>query len=289
MKPEYKPFVDELIELCIREDIGDGDHTSLSCIPADEHGRMRLLCKQEGTIAGIEIAQLVLQRLDPEMKFEQILHDGDRVAPGDVAFYVSGRLRSLLQAERILLNIMQRMSGVATQTAVYVKRLEGLRTKVLDTRKTLPGHRLTDKMAVRHGGGYNHRHGLCDMCLLKDNHIKLAGSITAAVESARRSLPLSIKIEVETETLEQVEEAARVGADIIMLDNMSTEMMTEAVRLIDGRARTEASGNVSAETIRAIAECGVDYISVGALTHSVKALDISMNFGHKDKGTSDRK
>jgi len=168
MKPEYKPFVDELIELCIREDIGDGDHTSLSCIPADEHGRMRLLCKQEGTIAGIEIAQLVLQRLDPEMKFEQILHDGDRVAPGDVAFYVSGRLRSLLQAERILLNIMQRMSGVATQTTVYVKRLEGLRTKVLDTRKTTPGMRVLDKMAVKIGGGENHRMGLFDMILLKD-------------------------------------------------------------------------------------------------------------------------
>ena len=176
MKPEYKPFVDELIELCIREDIGDGDHTSLSCIPADEHGRMRLLCKQEGTIAGIEIAQLVLQRLDPEMKFEQILHDGDRVAPGDVAFYVSGRLRSLLQAERILLNIMQRMSGVATQTAVYVKRLEGLRTKVLDTRKTTPGMRVLDKMAVKIGGGENHRMGLFDMILLKDNHIDFASA-----------------------------------------------------------------------------------------------------------------
>ena len=190
MKPEYKPFVDELIELCIREDIGDGDHTSLSCIPADEHGRMRLLCKQEGPIAGIEIAQLVLQRLDPEMKFEQILHDGDRVAPGDVAFYVSGRLRSLLQAERILLNIMQRMSGVATQTAVYVKRLEGLRTKVLDTRKTTPGMRVLDKMAVKIGGGENHRMGLFDMILLKDNHIDFAGGIRPDAPS-RISRPCS--------------------------------------------------------------------------------------------------
>ena len=167
MKAEYKPFVDELIELCIKEDIGDGDHTSLSCIPSDEHGRMRLLCKQEGIIAGIEIAQVVFHRLDPEMEFEQVLSDGDRVKPGDVAFYVSGRLRSLLQAERIILNIMQRMSGVATQTAVYVDRLAGLHTRVLDTRKTTPGMRVLDKMAVKIGGGENHRMGLFDMILLK--------------------------------------------------------------------------------------------------------------------------
>ena len=186
MKPEYKPFVAELIELCIEEDIDDGDHTSLCCIPADEHGRMRLLCKQEGVIAGIEIAQLVLNRLDPEMRFEQVLRDGDRVKPGDVAFYVSGRLRSLLQAERILLNIMQRMSGVATQTAVYVKQLEGLHTKVLDTRKTTPGMRVLDKMAVKLGGGENHRMGLFDMILLKDNHIDFAGGIRPAITGARQ-------------------------------------------------------------------------------------------------------
>ena len=214
MKPEYKPFVDELIELCIREDIGDGDHTSLSCIPADEHGRMRLLCKQEGTIAGIEIAQLVLQRLDPEMKFEQILHDGDRVAPGDVAFYVSGRLRSLLQAERILLNIMQRMSGVATQTAVYVKRLEGLHTKVLDTRKTTPGMRVLDKMAVKIGGGENHRMGLFDMILLKDNHIDFAGGIRKAIHGAReylRAKGKDIPIECEVRSLEDIDEVFAAG------------------------------------------------------------------------------
>ncbi len=177
MKSEYKPFVEELIELCIKEDIGDGD---LCCIPADEQGRMRLLCKQQGTIAGIEIAELVLRRLDPAVKFEQLLRDGDRVKPGDVAFYVSGRLRSLLQAERILLNIMQRMSGVATQTAVYVARLEGLHTRVLDTRKTTPGMRVLDKMAVKIGGGENHRMGLFDMVLLKDNHIDFAGGIGKA-------------------------------------------------------------------------------------------------------------
>ena len=246
MKPEYKPFVDELIELCIREDIGDGDHTSLSCIPADEHGRMRLLCKQEGTIAGIEIAQLVLQRLDPEMKFEQILHDGDRVAPGDVAFYVSGRLRSLLQAERILLNIMQRMSGVATQTTVYVKRLEGLRTKVLDTRKTTPGMRVLDKMAVKIGGGENHRMGLFDMILLKDNHIDFDEVFAAG------------------------------GVDRIMFDNFTPEMTRRAVEKVAGRCETESSGGITLDTMRDYAECGVDFISVGALTHQIKSLDMSL-------------
>ena len=188
MKPEYIPFVKELIELCIKEDIGDGDHTSLCCIPADAHGRMRLLCKQEGVIAGIEVAQMVFDRLDPEMRFEQKLNDGDHVQPGDVAFYVSGRVRSLLQAERIVLNIMQRMSGVATQTAFYVKHLEGLHTRILDTRKTTPGMRVLDKMAVKLGGGENHRMGLFDMILLKDNHIDFAGGIRPAIEGVRRYL-----------------------------------------------------------------------------------------------------
>ena len=276
MKPEYKPFVDELIELCIREDIGDGDHTSLSCIPADEHGRMRLLCKQEGTIAGIEIAQLVLQRLDPEMKFEQILHDGDRVAPGDVAFYVSGRLRSLLQAERILLNIMQRMSGVATQTAVYVKRLEGLRTKVLDTRKTTPGMRIFEKEAVRLGGGANHRYNLSSAVMLKDNHIDAAGGIAQAVAAARAHASFTCTIEVECETLDMVREAVDAGADIIMLDNMDHDHMARAIALIDGRAVVEASGNVDLDSIRELADLGVDVISSGALTHSAGILDLSL-------------
>ena len=279
MKPEYRPFVDELIELCIKEDIGDGDHTSLSCIPADEHGRMRLLCKQEGTIAGIEIAQLVLQRLDPEMKFEQILHDGDRVAPGDVAFYVSGRLRSLLQAERILLNIMQRMSGVATQTAVYVKRLEGLHTKVLDTRKTTPGMRVLDKMAVKLGGGENHRMGLFDMILLKDNHIDFAGGITPAIRKTQAYLKekgKNIPIEVEVRSLDDIREVLSVGGvDRIMLDNFSPEMTRKAVALIGERYETESSGGITLKNLREYAECGVDFISVGALTHSVKGLDMS--------------
>lgn len=280
MIPEYKPFVDELIELCIKEDIGDGDHTSLACIPAGEHGRMRLLCKQEGTIAGIEIAQLVLQRLDPEMRFEQILRDGDRVAPGDVAFYVSGRLRSLLQAERILLNIMQRMSGVATQTAVYVARLEGLHTKVLDTRKTTPGMRVLDKMAVKIGGGENHRMGLFDMILLKDNHIDFAGGIRPAIEGARAYLARlgrRLPIECEVRTLEDIDEVfAAGGADRIMFDNFTPEQTRLAVARVAGRCETESSGGITLDTLREYAETGVDFISVGALTHQIRSLDMSL-------------
>ena len=234
MKAEYKPFVDELIELCIKEDIGDGDHTSLSCIPSDEHGRMRLLCKQEGIIAGIEIAQVVFHRLDPEMEFEQVLSDGDRVKPGDVAFYVSGRLRSLLQAERIILNIMQRMSGVATQTAVYVDRLAGLHTRVLDTRKTTPGMRVLDKMAVKIGGGENHRMGLFDMILLKDNHIDFAGGIRKAIHGAReylRAKGKDIPIECEVRSLEDIDEVfAAGGVDRIMFDNFTPAMTREEGR-----------------------------------------------------------
>ncbi len=280
MKAEYKPFVDELIELAIKEDIGDGDHTSLCCIPASEQGRMRLLCKQEGVIAGIEIAEIVLQRLDPTMKFEQLLHDGDRVKPGDVAFYVSGGLRSLLQAERILLNIMQRMSGVATQTAFYVKHLEGLHTKVLDTRKTTPGMRVLDKMAVKIGGGENHRMGLFDMILLKDNHIDFAGGIRQAVEGAKQYLMekgKNIPIECEVRSLEDIDEVfAAGGVDRIMFDNFSPEMTREAVKKVAGRCETESSGGITLETMRSYAECGVDFISVGALTHQIKSLDMSL-------------
>lgn len=280
MRPEYKPFVDDLIELCIREDIGDGDHTSLACIPADEHGRMRLLCKQEGVIAGFEIAQIVLRRLDPEMHFEQILRDGDRVRPGDVAFYVSGRLRSLLQAERILLNIMQRMSGVATQTAVYVKRLEGLHTRVLDTRKTTPGMRVLDKMAVKIGGGENHRMGLFDMILLKDNHIDFAGGIEKAIRRVRDYLAergRQLPIECEVRSLEDIDKVfAAGGVDRIMFDNFTPEMTRRAVEKVAGRCETESSGGITLDTIREYAECGVDFISVGALTHQIRSLDMSL-------------
>ena len=280
MKAEYKPFVDELIELAIKEDLGDGDHTSLCCIPAEEQGRMRLLCKQEGVIAGIEIARIVLNRLDPEMKFEQLLEDGTQVKPGDVAFYVSGRLQSLLQAERILLNIMQRMSGVATQTAFYVKHLEGLHTKVLDTRKTTPGMRVLDKMAVKIGGGENHRIGLFDMILLKDNHIDFAGGIRQAVEGAKKYLAergKNIPIECEVRSLEDIDEVfAAGGVDRIMFDNFTPEMTRRAVEKVAGRCETESSGGITLETMRAYAECGIDFISVGALTHQIRSLDMSL-------------
>ena len=251
MKKEYIPFVEELIELAIREDIGDGDHTSLATIPADARGKMQLLVKQR-------------------------IEDGACVRRGDIAFYVEGRILSLLQAERIVLNIMQRMSGVATQTAAYVKLLEGTHCRVLDTRKTTPGMRVLDKMAVKLGGGENHRMGLFDMILLKDNHIGAAGSVTKAIQMAKAYAPFVRKIEIETETLDQVQEAVDAGADIIMLDNMDTATMKQALQIIDGRAQTECSGNVTKARLREIAETGVDFVSCGALTHSAPILDLSL-------------
>lgn len=280
MKPEYKPFVDELIELAIKEDIGDGDHTSLCCIPAEKKGRMRLLCKEEGIIAGIEIARLVFERLDPTMKFEQVLEDGTHVKVGDVAFYVSGSERSLLQAERVVLNIMQRMSGVATQTAVYVGRLDGLHTRVLDTRKTTPGMRVLEKMAVKIGGGENHRIGLFDMILLKDNHIDFAGGIEKAIAGVRRYLDergKRLPIECEVRTLEDIDRVfAAGGVDRIMFDNFTPAQTREAVRKVAGRCQTESSGGITLDNLREYAECGVDFISVGALTHQIKSLDMSL-------------
>ncbi len=280
IKPEYKPFVEGLIELCIKEDIGDGDHTSLCCIPSAEQGKMRLLCKQEGVIAGIEIAELILNRLDPTMQFEQILKDGDRVKPGDEAFYVSGSMQKLLQAERILLNVMQRMSGVATETARYVKQLEGLHTRVLDTRKTTPGMRVLDKMAVKIGGGDNHRMGLFDMILLKDNHIDFAGGVRKAVEGAKTYLAAkgkNIPIECEVRSLADIEEVfAAGGVDRIMFDNFSPALTREAIAMVDGRCETESSGGINFDTMRGYAECGVDFISIGALTHQIKSLDMSL-------------
>ena len=280
MKAEYKPYVDALIDLAIKEDIGDGDHTSLCCIPAQARGRMRLLCKQEGVIAGIEVAKMVLQRLDPTIEFEQVLHDGDRVGPGDVAFYVTGREQSLLQAERILLNIMQRMSGVATQTAVYADRIKDLHTKVLDTRKTTPGMRVLDKMAVKIGGGENHRMGLFDMILLKDNHIDFAGGVRKAVEAAKAYLKehgKNIPIECEVRSLEDIDEVfAAGGVDRIMFDNFTPEQTRKAVEKVAGRCETESSGGITLDTLRDYALTGVDFISVGALTHQIKSLDMSL-------------
>ncbi len=281
MKAEYIPFVEELIELAIREDIGDGDHTSLSTIPADHRGRMRLLVKQKGIIAGIEVARMVFNRLDPDVKFEQLLNDGDHVEVGDVAFYVEGRTTTLLQSERIVLNIMQRMSGVATQTAVYVKEVEGTGCRVLDTRKTTPGMRVLEKMAVVYGGGDNHRMGLYDMVLMKDNHIDFAGGITPAVAAVKRYLAErgkeGLPIEVEVRTMADVEEVLSLdGIQRIMFDNFSVEQTREAVKIVAGRLETESSGGITLETIRSYAECGVDVISVGALTHQIRSLDMSL-------------
>lgn len=280
MKPEYIPFTNDLIELAIREDIGDGDHSSLACIPPDERGRMKLLVKQEGVLAGVEVAEMVLRRLDPDVAFDKRIEDGAHVRPGDVAFYVEGRVVSLLQAERILLNIMQRMSGVATQTARYVKELEGLKARVLDTRKTTPGMRVLDKMAVKLGGGENHRMGLFDMVILKDNHIDFAGGIAAAVEKTKAYLEAKgkrIPIEVEVRSLDDVREVLRLGGvDRIMLDNFTPELTREAVDLIAGRCEIESSGGITLDNLREYAACGVDYISVGALTHQIKSLDLSL-------------
>lgn len=277
----------DLIRLAIEEDGADRDLATLSIVPDQATMTAFITAKADGIISGIEVARLVLAAIDTEKSctFTPLVSDGDTITKGQDLISITGSYRILLSAERTMLNFLQRMSGIATATHLLVSLCEGTKARILDTRKTAPGHRFTDKLAVRHGGGHNHRYGLYDMCLLKDNHIKAAGGITPAVESARRQLPLSVKIEVETETLEQVEEAATAGADLIMLDNMSNAQMTEAVRLIGGRARTEASGNVNAERVRTIAECGVDYISVGALTHSVTALDMSMNFGHKETHT----
>ena len=280
MKPEYKPYVDELIELAIREDIGDGDHSSLASIPADARGRMKLLVKQAGIIAGIEIAEMILRRLDPGLAFEQKIEDGARVEPGDVAFYVEGREQSLLQAERILLNVMQRMSGVATETARYVQKLEGLKTRVLDTRKTTPGMRVLDKMAVKLGGGENHRMGLFDMIMLKDNHIDFAGGVYNAIVQTRNYLKTTgrnLPVEVEVRTPEDIDEVFRAGGvDRIMLDNFTPELSRKAVEKIAGRAEIESSGGITLENLREYAETGVDYISVGALTHQIKSLDMSL-------------
>lgn len=280
MKKEYLPFVEELIELAIREDVGDGDHSSLASIPDQERGRMKLLVKEEGVLAGVEVAEMVLKRLDPTVKMEIKIQDGTPVKPGDVAFYVEGRLISLLQAERLLLNIMQMMSGIATRTAVYVKELEGLKTKVLDTRKTTPGMRVLAKMAVKLGGGDNHRMGLFDMIILKDNHIDFAGGVYQAVVKTREYLKTKgkdLKIEVEVRTMEDIHEVFRAGGvDRIMLDHFTPAQTREAVALINGRAEVESSGEITLATIREYASCGVDLISVGALTNKVESLDLSL-------------
>lgn len=270
---------DKLIDLAFSEDIGDGDHTTLCCIPDDEMGKSQLIIKENGILAGIRVAQQVFNRFDPTMKVEVLIEDGTPVKPGDVAMIVSGKVRSLLQTERLMLNIMQRMSGIATMTSKYVKKLEGTNTRILDTRKTTPGMRMMEKEAVKIGGGVNHRIGLFDMILLKDNHIDFAGGIDAALDKCHQYLKdkrLDLKIEIEVRSFDELQQVLNHGGvDRIMLDNFNTEDTKKAVAMINHRYETESSGGITYDTIRDYAECGVDFISVGALTHSVKGLDMS--------------
>ena len=272
-------LIDQLISLSFAEDIGDGDHTTLSSIPATAMGKSRLIIKEEGIIAGVEMAREIFHRFDPEMKMEVYINDGAHVKPGDVAFVVEGRVQSLLQTERLMLNVMQRMSGIATITNEYVKLLEGTKCRVLDTRKTTPGMRLMEKDAVRIGGGCNHRIGLFDMILLNDNHIDFAGGIPQAVSRAQeycKAKGKNLKIEVEVRNFDELNQVlALEGVDRVMLDNFSVENTRKAVEIVNGKVEVESSGGITFDTIRSYAECGVDYVSVGALTHSVKSLDMS--------------
>ena len=274
-----KDLIDRLIDLSFAEDIGDGDHTTLSCIPADAMGKSKLLIKEEGILAGIEIAKEVFHRFDPEMKVAVLIQDGTHVKPGDVAMVVEGKIQSLLQTERLMLNIMQRMSGIATMTSKYVERLKGTKTRVLDTRKTTPGMRILEKMAVKIGGGVNHRIGLFDMILLKDNHVDFAGGIDKAITRAKeycKAKGKDLKIEIEVRNFDELQQVLDLGGvDRIMLDNFTPENTRKAVEMVGGRVELESSGGITFDTLRDYAECGVDYISVGALTHSVKGLDMS--------------
>ena len=272
-------LTDRLIDLSFAEDIGDGDHTTLCCIPEDAMGKSRLLIKEEGILAGVEVAKEVFRRFDADMEVEVKIEDGAKVRPGDVAMVVSGRIRSLLQTERLMLNIMQRMSGIATMTNKYVERLAGTGTRVLDTRKTTPGMRMLEKQAVKIGGGCNHRIGLFDMILLKDNHVDFSGGIANAINRChdyRKAKGLDLKIEIEVRNFDELQQVLDCGGvDRIMFDNFSVPDTKKAVELVAGKYETESSGGITFDTIRDYAECGVDFISVGALTHSVKGLDMS--------------
>ncbi len=271
-------LVDEIIWRSLKEDMPMGDITTDSTVPENEVSSAKLIAKEDCVIAGIDVFPRVFTLLEHNIYVERLVNDGDKVSKGTIIMYVSGNSRALLKAERTALNLLQRMSGIATATRKMVDLLGNTSTKIVDTRKTVPGLRYLDKMAVRIGGGTNHRFCLSDGVLIKDNHIKASGGITQAVTSARAMIPHTIKIEVETESLDQVKEALEVGAEIIMLDNMTPEKMKEAVDYINARALTEASGNITCETVETVAKTGVDLISSGALTHSVKAADISLRF-----------
>ena len=272
-------LIDELIDLAFAEDIGDGDHTTLCCIPDTAMGKSRLLIKEPGILAGVEIARKIFHRFDPDLKMTVYIEDGTAVKPGDVAFVVEGRVQSLLQTERLMLNVMQRMSGIATMTHRYVKKLEGLHTRILDTRKTTPGMRMLEKEAVKIGGGVNHRIGLFDMILLKDNHVDFAGGIDKAITRAKeycKAKGKDLKIEIEVRNFDELQQVLDLGGvDRIMLDNFTPENTRKAVEMVGERVELESSGGITFDTLRDYAECGVDYISVGALTHSVKGLDMS--------------
>ena len=277
---DEKSLIDSLIELAFAEDIGDGDHTTLCCIPKTEVGSSKLIIKEDGIIAGVEVALAVFKKLDPDLIVKVYIKDGEHVKQGDIAFIVEGKVQSILQAERLVLNIMQRMSGIATVTNRYVKQLEGTNTKVLDTRKTTPGMRMLEKQAVKIGGGVNHRIGLFDMILLKDNHVDFAGGIENAINSAKKYLKeksKDLKIEIEVRSIDELNEVIRIGGvDRIMLDNFTPEKTREAVEIVNGRFELESSGGITFNTLREYALTGVDYISVGALTNSVMSLDMSL-------------
>ncbi len=282
MKPYYitEAFLQQFVQSALKEDIGEGDHSSLAAIPEDAISRARLLVKDAGILAGNGLAQHIFKQLDLTLQVEAILADGTPIKKGDVAFTVHGNARSILTAERLVLNCMQRMSGIATFTQLLVKQVEGTGVQLLDTRKTTPNFRMLEKWAVLIGGGANHRMGLYDMIMLKDNHIDMAGGLEQAIIRTKeylRARNKNLKIEVETRNLEEVKEVLRIGGvDIIMLDNMTPDQLKQAVELIHGACKTEASGGITEATIREVALCGVDYISVGALTHSVKSLDLSL-------------
>lgn len=282
MKPAYitEDFLKQFIASALKEDIGDGDHSSLAAIPKDAVSKARLLVKDTGILAGVELAWKIFHAVDPDLRVDVNLADGSEIKPGDIALTVSGSSRSILGAERLVLNVMQRMSGIATKTRYLVNLVKGTKSQLLDTRKTTPNFRLPEKWAVVIGGGHNHRIGLFDMIMLKDNHIDMAGGIKEAINRTNdylRATNKKLKIEIETRNLEEVKAVLATGnVDIIMLDNMDNATMKEAIGLIGGKYKTEASGGITEENIRGIAECGVDYISIGALTHTVKSLDLSL-------------
>jgi nicotinate-nucleotide pyrophosphorylase (carboxylating) len=275
MDSNFKKNIDSLIECGLNEDVNTGDLTTDLLIPASIQSTAIMIAKADGIIAGLQVAEAVFRKLDPSVEFIAEVADGNNIRKGDLICTIHGSYRALLTGERLALNFLQRMSGIATETAKYVEAVKGFNTEILDTRKTAPGLRLLDKYAVKTGGGTNHRMGLYDMVMIKDNHISVAGGITQAIEAIRPAISDNVKIEVETTSLDEVKEALRAGADIIMLDNMDIETMKMAVCIINGKAKVEASGNMNLERVREVASTGVDYISIGALTHSVTALDIS--------------